>query len=363
MGKSKGKYQPAPYKAPCTITKYQAPQKTHSVRVNTSSMSPGMSLIKGGKLNVPEQPEVWYTAEVDAQMTYLVDKCAKEVGWFGLVRYLEAENAYEIYKLVIPEQTVTSTETDISGEAWGVATHKLIQEGYEPGHMCAWFHSHVNMPVSPSTQDEDQIEEFIAGLLDVPEIPVFIRGIVNKKGEEKVDVYYIQESLAFTCVDTFIYDDRKTTFTQGMDELIKNNIKQPTYTNSSYQAGTSFQTYYDRSSAPVKQNYQHQQGQQTFDYYDEEEDDYYSSPVVPDPDVSAAQALVKKGWELWEESLFDLADDVWDEQQQLFEMHMRDKDSYGGGWDEDASINERPIGWQTDAAYAMWGADLDDLAP
>lgn len=187
--------------------------------ISTQTLAKGIHFITGKNSQIPPEPTIHYTPKVAAQIEYIVDKCAQEVGWFHLVKYDKRTNTYLLYDTIIPEQTVSSVETDISGAAWGKCANQLINEEKDVSHMYAWFHSHVNMAVHPSGQDEAQVEEFLE------QSPIIIRGIVNKRGESKVDIYYRDKGVAYTCLTEKVAYPEYTEWVDGIDDILKTNVK------------------------------------------------------------------------------------------------------------------------------------------
>lgn len=198
-------------------------------KVSTTALTgTGPVAIRGGK-GYPAEPTIYFTRETWVKQCHLVDKCTKEVGWFALVDHYEKENCFVITEIVIPEQTVTAAETDIGKEALADAALALIEAGKDTGKMYAWFHSHVNMGVGPSAQDEYQVEEFLEDLADQPEVPCFIRGIQNKKGDLKLDVYYVRHGIAYQNVKHGVLHDDNPQWTKDIDAIIKTNVKEVVY--------------------------------------------------------------------------------------------------------------------------------------
>jgi hypothetical protein len=170
-------------------------------------------------------PVVYYTPRAHLKMQHLVRKCSKEVGWMCMVKEV-ATRVYVIYEILIPEQTVTAVETDITATGMAGLTDEMLDVLEENAGMYAWFHSHVNMGVSPSNQDEEQVAEFLEGQ------KVFIRGIVNKHGASKVDVYYPELGIAFNCVETdVLWDVLDKDDMALMDKQIKERVKEPVIVN------------------------------------------------------------------------------------------------------------------------------------
>ena len=216
------------------ITKRRADMK---YRINTTSTTASGVVPISGATKYPAQPEIYFTREAWVKQCHLVKKCSKEVGWFALVDYCEDDNSFTITELVIPNQEVTAAETDIGKEDLADAAMELIEQGKDTSKMYAWFHSHVNMGVSPSGQDEFQVEEFLEDLADQPEVPAFIRGIQNKAGDLKLDVYYIQHGVAYQNLDFYVIHDDDPQWLVDIENTIKDKVQEKTFHNTYTQYG------------------------------------------------------------------------------------------------------------------------------
>lgn len=206
-------------------------------KVSTSSTTARGVLPIKGATKYPEEPTIHFTREAWVKQCHLVTKCDKEVGWFALVDYDEPANTFTITEIVIPNQEVTAAETNIGKEDLADAAMILIEAGKNTSKMYAWFHSHVNMGVSPSAQDEYQVEEFLEDLADQPEVPAFIRGIQNKKGDLKLDVYYVQHGVAYQNVDFYVIHDDDPQWFTDIEKEVKDKVNERTYQYSQYSSG------------------------------------------------------------------------------------------------------------------------------
>ena len=196
-------------------TKVVAKKPTYAV--SSTSMANTISLI-GPTHRHTQAPVVYYAPNILETIHYIVQKCPQEVGWLGTVERMGYD--YLITSIYLPEQEVTGTETDISGETLAKIGMEMLEEGKDPDTLYYWGHSHVNMGVSPSGQDESMIAEYLeAGCKH------FIRGIYNKAGAAKVDVYDTQRGLVFQCVKHETFVALEETFTDKLDGLIKANVK------------------------------------------------------------------------------------------------------------------------------------------
>ena len=203
--------------------------------VDTTSLTPSITEITSPTKK--PVPFVVFTPEVHQQMEYIVQQSPLEVGWMGLVTDL-GNSIYLIDKIGIPEQEVTATETDIDQDALTQLALRFDDEGEDPSRMYAWFHSHVNMGVTPSAQDELQIEEFL------PECPIFIRGIMNKKGALKVDVYDRDAGVAYNCVETAVnWPQLPQTTIDELDTTLKENVTKRVIQHTTTYAGYNRHSY------------------------------------------------------------------------------------------------------------------------
>lgn len=200
----------------------------------TSTTMRGVVPIKGAT-KYPEEPTIYFTREAWVKQCHLVDKCTQEVGWFAMVEHDPEKNDFTITELVIPNQEVTAAETNIGKENLADAAMELINAGKDTSKMYAWFHSHVNMGVGPSAQDEYQVEDFLDDLMDQPEVPAFIRGIQNKKGDLKLDVYYVQHGVAYQNVEFYVIHDDDPQWLLDIETEVKNKVKARVYAPAPYQ--------------------------------------------------------------------------------------------------------------------------------
>lgn len=174
-----------------TVTDPAAPKP---LRVNSSATGANTIGFIGRNDEDFKTPVVYYAPGVKEQIDYIIKKCADEVGWLGLVEKHPEKMEFTITEIFVPEQEVHGSETDISAETMGKLAHQLIEQDKDVGQLYYWGHSHVNMGVSPSAQDEQQVAEYLE------HCRWFIRGIYNKAGLNKVDVYDAQRGIVFQCV-------------------------------------------------------------------------------------------------------------------------------------------------------------------
>lgn len=162
-------------------------------------------------------PRVLYTPEVWGIIQLAIAHCEVEIGWLGLVRK-HNETDYLIYDVFIPKQTVSHTETDIDESAMSALANEIFAAGEDPSNLYYWGHSHVNMGVQPSGQDEEQVAIYLDSL------PVLIRGIYNKRGESNVCVFDTEQRVVFERVENGIHalsDEDASAWIEHIDKNVK----------------------------------------------------------------------------------------------------------------------------------------------
>lgn len=129
------------------------------------------------------------------KMNAYVEIAKGEVGWLGQVKQdglcFIIEDVYLLDQEVGGQgyQNLVEETTEITTEGLNKFGSELLarSDGVEIwNQLCFWGHSHGNLIVSPSKQDNDQMMIFY----DCGH-SFFIRGIFNKSGEARFDIYYI----------------------------------------------------------------------------------------------------------------------------------------------------------------------------
>lgn len=139
-------------------------------------------------------PRIGISSSALVKMFIYVNECSDEVGWLGTVEKLNNQH-YVITDVYLFEQDVHATTTEITPEGLSEFAEELLQQpnGMEVwNNIKMWGHSHVNMGVTPSGQDDKQMKEFA----DVGH-EWFIRLIANKKGDMKLDFFHYQMGITF----------------------------------------------------------------------------------------------------------------------------------------------------------------------
>lgn len=133
---------------------------------------------------VPIRPTVMYTDKAWAKIQHMIHNNTLEIGWWGTVR--KDGNTYTIEDVFVPKQVVSGGTTEISGDGLNkVVDDLLVQQGHAD-NLLYWGHLHPTFSCTPSHTDEKTTQGFVD---NTDPGSFFIRGIYNKKGESKVDIY------------------------------------------------------------------------------------------------------------------------------------------------------------------------------
>ena len=160
-----------------------------------------------------------------AKMINIINECDKEVGWLGEANRNEENNIIIIHDVHLFHQEVHSTTCEITPEGLSQFGEELLkqQDGMEKwNNIKVWGHSHVNMGVFSSGQDDKQMEVF------ADHNDWFIRIIANKKDEMKIDFYDYTKNIVYIDLDWEMY------FPELFDtkEFIKKEVKEKVKENS-----------------------------------------------------------------------------------------------------------------------------------
>lgn len=195
-------------------------------------------------------PSIKINPEALIKMKLFVEGCSDEIGWLGIA--YKDKNVIYIEDVFLFEQNVHGATTEITPEGLSKFAEAILQEknGMDVwNNLKVWGHSHVNMGVLASSQDDTQMETFSEGGHNW-----FIRIIANKRGEMKVDLYsyelgIIYEDLSWEEAITqeemeieqqisqlykFLDEIKKSRinkFSKTVEMEIKDKVKKKTYNN------------------------------------------------------------------------------------------------------------------------------------
>ena len=174
-----------------------------------------------------DMPTVYIKPTAYAKMAHLVDLVDKEVGWLGTAYKTENNGVIVIEDVILFHQEVNSTTCEITPEGLSEFAEELLQleSGLEKwNNIKLWGHSHVNMGVSPSTQDDKQMEVF------ADHNEWFLRIIANKSGELKVDLFDYKANISYLDLPWEIFLPELFDTREFIQEEIKEKVKEKSYT-------------------------------------------------------------------------------------------------------------------------------------
>ena len=182
-------------------------------------------------------PTVYMTREVYSRIWHYVDIADEEVGWYGTVKVTQYGN-YLIDNVFMGEQEVSATQTEISTEGLAKIGQEILDtrsDGIElVNRLFFWGHSHVRMGVFASGQDDKQMDEFREN-----ECPWFVRGIFNKLGRIRFDIFLYQAGVKLTDVPWAIYEHVDESIRADIEKEMKAKVKRKVYKPYKYKGPKS----------------------------------------------------------------------------------------------------------------------------
>lgn len=172
-----------------------------------------------------------------------VQACDIEVGWFGLADMCKDGNIL-ISDVFLPRQECHAATTEINPEGLEELALQLMAEDdalgipvespdYRVNKLLFWGHSHVNMGVTGSPQDDEQMRHFA-------ERDWYVRGIFNKKGEVEFQIYYFKTGFIIKDAAWESLDDPGDEGTKLAEQEVKDRV---TRMGSSYLTGGTQQNW------------------------------------------------------------------------------------------------------------------------
>lgn len=237
------------------------------------------------------EPQVFITSEAYVKMRTLVDKTTTELGWYGFVSKLPGlDNVYVIEDIIVYPQTVTGATCEQDEDRLFEFEMSLTTEQVRARRFQG--HSHVNMGVTPSGVDEAFYQDLLSQVRDF-----YIILVTNKRGENHLRFYDMENNIMYTDVELKVLLDNGTGVDQWYQEAVDNNLSKPTPVVHNTIGNTNFKGSifdddwdYPTKSKPIWDPY-------LFEWIDE--DDYKSVYGVPYTgqfkDLKPASLYSKKG--------------------------------------------------------------------
>lgn len=164
------------------------------------------------------------------KMRVFVDECADEIGWLGTATFDKEINQYNIHDVYLFKQQVHSTTTEIKPEGLTEFATELLdrEDGVEIwNNLKVWGHSHVRMGLTPSGQDNKQMDEF-----STIGHNWFIRIIANKLGELCVDLFHYEMGVTLLNVPWNVEDSASEEVDEIQAEIFRAKAEHDAYLKS-----------------------------------------------------------------------------------------------------------------------------------
>lgn len=169
-------------------------------------------------------PTLQFTPVALGKMHKYTQSVDSEIGWLGVVKK-EGAGLYTCTDVRLLYQEVHSATTEITPDA----LIKYAQEYPDDvADTLLWGHSHVEMSVGPSGQDDTQMYD-----MGDNGCPYFFRVITNKRGE--IGITFVDFAIRYTVTD--VPWQLAFELTEDIDKEIKEKVKEKpvlTYEKSAY---------------------------------------------------------------------------------------------------------------------------------
>ena len=193
--------------------------------------------------------ELYILPEARNKMELYCDLSEGEIGWLAYVEQFDKQG-FLITDCALLKQEVHATTTEIRAEGLLEFWNNTPVE--QQAKIKLWGHSHVNMSVSPSGQDDSQMEYFRDGN------PWFIRLITNKKREYHIDIYDYANGLKIHMdqADLKTYNPAENELKKQIEDEIKLKVSKKEYksTASALPAKSSSTVWSNSKSKYSKKN-------------------------------------------------------------------------------------------------------------
>jgi len=125
-----------------------------------------------------KRPAVYTLFQAQRELDAYINLCDMEITGLGCVN--KTGNTFVIEKLCLLDQKVNEVKAELSQDALHTLAYESVKSGKSLANVRLWWHSHVDMPVKWSMQDEATIENLGATA------DWFISIVGNKAGEYNV---------------------------------------------------------------------------------------------------------------------------------------------------------------------------------
>lgn len=196
------------------------------------------------------KPKVKVHYEAYLKMLAYIRECSTEIGWLGTVKV--EGNDIVITDVFLFEQQASAVTCEITSEALAKFGNEVFEK-YDTekamdivNNLRLWGHSHVNMGVFASGQDDTQLNDFSSSGYDY-----FLRVIGNKKGEFEYTLAHYSKGIKIVGLDWEVMLPNADSLNALVKQEVKDKVK-PMPTAPRVWSGTNHITTYQTSQP--KQN-------------------------------------------------------------------------------------------------------------
>lgn len=148
------------------------------------------------RLPTDQKIKIIFTPLAWIKMYTLVERCATECAWHGIVTTNETRTEFTIHDIVTYPQKITAATVDIDDEEYEAWHQALNDEHYN--NLRLQGHSHVNFGCTPSGTDTALYKEMLQAL-QADSFYIFM--ITNKKYQSWWNIYDLANNVIYDCND------------------------------------------------------------------------------------------------------------------------------------------------------------------
>ena len=190
---------------------------------------------RGQTIMMRPLPRIAFTQHALDKMGAYVGLMNQEIAWMSTVE--KRGNTYLITDCHLFGQAVHGATAEIDPEQLGELIHEILVNDPENGvnvvnSLKCWGHSHVNMAVHPSGQDDRQMDDFGETVDDY-----MIRVIANKHGDIRCDVWDYAAGLIHADLPWSLYTTADNDRLNAVAEEIEAKVSQISYVSAKKKGG------------------------------------------------------------------------------------------------------------------------------
>lgn len=177
------------------------------------------------------KPIVIIKETAQLKMKALVNNCAKEIAWHGLVRIEDGK--YVIYDILLYPQTITAATVNATDD-YDLWLDALPDEQFNNIRMQG--HSHVNMATFASGTDTEFYDKLVKHIRNY-----YIFMILNKQGAVFINIYDLADNKIYETADIEVqYESTMPDFNTWYATEYSRYVKEHSYTHTKEASNTFF---------------------------------------------------------------------------------------------------------------------------